>query len=408
MVVLDVRDVLRDVCSASRVQFLLLPRGCGAPEASALDYLFRGQLYEDFDYPAMAAAMMELVPEEDAIDYRDDFGLHYLLFPGREDEGGGVYFIGPYLYRSYDEENYRELLERHALSDGAIETIRWYFKRVPVVGDVLRWQRVFCSFLSRYLGNPDLAIRSVRHDRIAAAKEKPSISLSSIPYTAIEARYATEARMLEAIRRGDISEATHQQNLFMGFAMDPRIPDPLRNAKDMVIAASTAMRKAVEQAEVHPLYIDGLSGDYLRMVEQAENEAQVAAIVPRMIRGYCLLVQTYSRERFSGVVRDVLNFVDFHFMEPMSLESLANKYAVNKNYLSTRFHKEVGMTVTDYINLTRVRRSLKLLSGTNLSMPEIAERCGFADANYFTRTFKKIHGTTPNEYRKSLQTAKTK
>ena len=43
------------------------------------------------------------------------------------------------------------------------------------------------------------------------------------------------------------------------------------------------------------------------------------------------------------------------------------------------------MTVTDYINLTRVRRSSEYLQNTNLSMPEIAERCGFSDANYFTR-----------------------
>ena len=403
MVVLDVRDVLRDICSAARVQFLLLPRDCSAPEAAALDYQFRAQIYESFDYIALADSVISLVPPEDAIDYKDDFGLHYLVFPAREDEGGGHYFVGPYLYHSCSEAHFRLLLQRHGLSDSSIEAIHWYFKRVPVVGDVVGWRQIFSSFLSRYLGNPDLEIRSMSYDRFEAAKEKPSISLSSIPYTAIEARYATEAKMLEAIRRGDISEATHQQNLFMGFTLDPRVPDSLRNAKDMVIAASTAMRKAVQQAEVHPLYIDGLSGEYIRLVEAAENEAQIEALVPRMIRGYCLLVQTYSRERYSGLVRDVLNYVDFHYMEPLSLESLASKYAVNKNYLSTRFPKEVGMTVTDYINLTRVRRSLKLLSGTALSMPEIAERCGFSDANYFSRTFKKIHGTTPNEYRKSLQ-----
>lgn len=191
--------------------------------------------------------------------------------------------------------------------------------------------------------------------------------------------------------------------MFMGFTLDQRVEDPLRNGKDMVIAVSTAMRKAVQQAEVHPLYIDALSGQMLREVEEAESIPQLMAMVPRMIRHYCLLVQTYSRERYSSVVRDVLNFVDFHYMEPLSLEGLSNKYAVNKNYLSTRFHKEVGMTVTDYINLTRVRRSLKLLSGSTLSMPEIAERCGFSDANYYARTFRKIHGITPSEYRKSLQ-----
>ena len=403
MIVMDVRDVMRDILGSMRVQFLLLEKSCGSPEASALDYQFRGQLFESFDYAAFATDIMNLVPEDGAIDYKDDFGLHYLVFPGRDTEADAYFFFGPYLYHSYGEEDFQKLLHQHKLSDNAVEAIRWYFKRIPVVFDVLSWRHLFTTLLSRYRADPTLEIRPVRYDRIEDAKEKPSIALSSIPHTTIEARYATETKMLEAIRRGDISEATYQQNIFMGYAIDQRHPDPLRNAKDMVIAASTAMRKAVQQAEVHPLYIDSLSGELLKEIEDAENVAQVTALVPRMIRRYCMLVQTYSRERYSGIVRDVLNFVDFHYMEPLNLESLANKYAVNKNYLSTRFHKEVGMTVTDYINLTRVRRSLKLLSSTSLSMPEIAERCGFSDANYYTRTFKKIHGTTPNEYRKSLQ-----
>ena len=403
MVMMDLRDVLRDILGSLRVQYLLLERGCTSLEASMLDFQFRGQLYENFDYAAFVASMMELVPEDGVIDYKDDFGLHYLVFAGRGSEADAYFFFGPYLYRACTEDDHWELLRRHGLSDSAIEAIRWYFKRIPVVFDVVSWRQMCTAFISRYLANPDLEIRTVHHNKIATAKEKPSVALSAIPYTSIEARYEAETKMLDAIRRGDISEATYYQNIFMGYRLDQRIDDPLRNAKDMVIAASTAMRKAVQQAEVHPLYIDSLSGQMLREIEEAENEVQVGALVPRMIRNYCLLVQTYSREHYSGVVRDVLNFVDFHYMEPLSLESLSGKYAVNKNYLSARFHKEVGMTVTDYINLTRVRRSLKLLSGTTLSMPEIAERCGFSDANYYTRTFRKIHGTTPTEYRKSLK-----
>ncbi len=406
MVLVDLRDMLRDILGSFRIQFLQLERTCGSPEASALDYRFRSQLYEDYDYAAFAASIMALVPEEGVIDYKDDFGLHYLVFRDRESETGAFYFFGPYLYHSYDEEGYRALLAQHGLSEGAMEAIRWYFKRIPVVHDVISWHQLFSILLARFLANPDLEILPVRHDRIERAKEKPSIALSSIPYTSVEERYDAETRMLDAIRRGDISEASYYQNIFMTYTLDPRVPDPLRNAKDMVIAASTAMRKAVQQAEVHPLYIDSVSGEMLREIEETENLAQVSALVPRMIRRYCLLVQTYSRNRYSGVVRDILNFVDFHYMEPLNLESLAGKYAVNKNYLSSRFHREVGMTVTDYINLTRVRRSLKLLSGTTLSMAEIAERCGFSDANYYSRIFKKIHGTTPNEYRKSLHSPK--
>ena len=402
MILMDIRDVLRDILGASRVQYLLLPANCGNPEASALDFLFREQLYEGFDYAGFAAGIMALVPEENVIDYKDDFGLHYLVFRGRDTEAGSYFFFGPYLYHTYGEEDYRKMLASHSLSDSALDAIRWYFKRIPVVQDVMAWQNLFSALLSRYLANPDVEIRRVRFGHVEEAKEKPAIALSSIPYTSVEARYATEAKMLEAIRRGDISDAIYQQNLFMGFTLDQRHPDELRNAKNMLITVNSLYRKAVEQAAVHPLYIDAISGQFLEEIEATENPAQVMALIPRMIRCYCLLVQTYSRERYSSVVRDCLNFVDFHYMEPISLEGLAHKYAVNKNYLSSRFTKEVGMTLTDYINLTRVRCSLKLLSTTALSMQEIAERCGFSDANYYTRIFKKIHGSTPNEYRKSL------
>ena len=403
MILMNLRDILRDILGAYRVQLLQLEQGCQTPQAQTLDFQFRGQLFENYDYGRFACDIMSLVPEKTVMDYKDDFGLHYMVLQGQDTERGSYLFFGPFLYHAKGEDDFREMIQAHGLSDHAIDAIHWYFKRIPVIHDVIAWRHMFTTLLSRYLGNPDLEIRPVRHDHIEEAREKPSVSLSSIPYTSIEARYATESKMLEAIRQGNISEATYQQNLFMGFTLDQRHPDELRNAKNMVISVNTLYRKTVEQAAVHPLYIDGLSGQFLEEIEKAENLAQVTALIPRMIRRYCLLVQTYSRERYSSVVRDCLNFVDFHYMEPLSLEGLATKYAVNKNYLSSRFSREVGMTLTDYINLTRVRRSFKLLNTTSMSMQDIAESCGFSDANYYTRIFRKINGSTPNEYRKSLK-----
>ena len=49
MIVMDLRDVLRDILGAMRVQYLLLERSCTSLEASILDFQFRGPLYEDFD-----------------------------------------------------------------------------------------------------------------------------------------------------------------------------------------------------------------------------------------------------------------------------------------------------------------------------------------------------------------------
>lgn len=402
MIMMELQEVLRVILGSYRVQFLVLERGCSSPEATALDFLFRDRLYEGFDYSAFAAAIMDLVPEDNVIDYKDSFGLHYVVFRARESGRDAYHFCGPYTYRAYGEEDFSRLIEAHGLQGEAIDALRWYFKRIPVIEDYLGWRQMLTAFLSRSLANPDLDFIRVTHDHPEAPRKKHSVGLSTISYASIEARYGVEAAMLDAIRRGDISEATYQQNQFMGFTLDQRLPDRLRDAKDMVIVVNTLYRKAIEQAAVHPMYIDAISGQFTIEIEKAETLEQVEALVPKMIRHYCLAVHRHSLERYSATVRDCLNYVDFHYMEALSLESLAARFAVNKNYLSSRFHREVGKTLTDYINQTRVQRAIRLLERTPLPMQEIAEQCGFTDANYFTRTFKKVNGLSPNEYRKSL------
>ena len=403
---MNLRDVLRDIVGSWRVQFLFLSPDCSREEAAALDFSFRAQLYDQFDYASFAREIMSLVPEDDAISWQDDFGLHYLVFPGAAEDAGNYAFFGPYIHHQAGPEELRRLLKAHRLPPEALESLEWYFKRIPVIEDHLSWRQMFTCLLSRYLANPNLSIRTVRHDRIPEARIRPTVSLSDIPYTSVEARYRVENAMQDAIRRGDVSDAVYQQNLFMSFQLDRRVPDTLRDAKDMVIAANTVFRKAAEQAAVHPLYLDGLSGQFVQEIEAAEDMEAVSLMGPRMIRGYCRLVSAYSRERYSEAVRNSLNYIDFHYMEPLNLENLAQRFSVNKNYLSTRFHREVGVTVTEYINRVRVDRALNLLSQTTASIQETAERCGFSDANYFTRTFRKLQGITPMEYRKSVRSAK--
>ena len=403
MVTIDLMDVLRTLLGSYRIQLTRVSRDVSGTDLSALDYRFRAQLYESYDYAAMAAEVIGLLTPDNVMDYRDDFGLHYMVFRNPESEGGGYSFCGPFLYRSYGAEDFRRLLRDHQLEDGALSAIEWYFKRVPVIHDNLGWRQMLSVFLSRYLANPDLDIRTVRHDHPEEPKRKPMVALSSISYDSVEARYAVEEAMLAAIRRGDIAEATYQQNLFMGFSLDARDPDPLRNAKNMIIAVNTAYRKTIQQASVHPMYIDAISGQYQREIEAAETVAEVCWLIPKMIRHYCLLVRRHSLERYSSMVRDCINYINFHYTEPLSLDSLAGRFVVNKNYLPTRFHQEVGMTVTAYINRTRIERSVPMLEKTSLSIQEIAESCGFSDGNYYTRVFRRLNSMTPHEYRISLK-----
>ncbi len=96
----------------------------------------------------------------------------------------------------------------------------------------------------------------------------------------------------------------------------------------------------------------------------------------------------------------VFSYIDAHYNEEISTETLANLMYVSVSYFCRFFKKVTGTTSAAYISEFRIKKSFLLLENTNMSMSEIAEKVGFDDPNYFSRVFKNVTGITPSEYRK--------
>lgn len=83
----------------------------------------------------------------------------------------------------------------------------------------------------------------------------------------------------------------------------------------------------------------------------------------------------------------------------LSLKTLANQLDMNPHYLGTLFKRESGRSFSDYLTRLRLDNACHLLTGTSLSVREIATATGFSDVAYFHKTFKKFHDLTPAEFR---------
>lgn len=82
------------------------------------------------------------------------------------------------------------------------------------------------------------------------------------------------------------------------------------------------------------------------------------------------------------------------------LEQEIARMPFNDDYLRKRFQKEVGVSPLKYMTQLRMKRASALLKDGLYSIAEIAERCGFSDALYFSRAFKKYFGCSPTVYAK--------
>ncbi len=102
--------------------------------------------------------------------------------------------------------------------------------------------------------------------------------------------------------------------------------------------------------------------------------------------------------------RELINvkaFLDEHYTEKITLDSLSAAFYIDKFYLSKIFKDAYGATINSYILSKRITQAKRLLRFTDLSVDEIGSRVGMNDANYFSRSFKKLEGISPSEYRKA-------
>jgi len=92
-------------------------------------------------------------------------------------------------------------------------------------------------------------------------------------------------------------------------------------------------------------------------------------------------------------------YIEEHYAEPITLESLAEILSYSIPQLSVLFKKKTGYSVIDYVIRKRIEYAKTMLTQTDATVKEIAASVGYKDSFYFGRIFKKVVGISPAQYR---------
>ncbi len=98
-------------------------------------------------------------------------------------------------------------------------------------------------------------------------------------------------------------------------------------------------------------------------------------------------------------IRRAVEYLQAHYMDELSMETLCEKVHMSPAYFSRLFQKETGVTFTAYLTNLRLREAKRLLTHTDYPVYEIAERAGYRNTRYFMKLFKESVGFTPTVYR---------
>lgn len=99
--------------------------------------------------------------------------------------------------------------------------------------------------------------------------------------------------------------------------------------------------------------------------------------------------------------KDVLNYIEEHYTEQISLNDMARIASLSPRYFCRFFRKMTQYTPTEYLNYFRIECACEQLADSHCSITDVALNCGFNDISYFIKAFHKAKGVTPKQYKAS-------
>ncbi len=138
------------------------------------------------------------------------------------------------------------------------------------------------------------------------------------------------------------------------------------------------------------------------------NQANATFLTQSMLLYVLAAVRDLRGFQFSNqdksLYNQIIGYVDVNFCDPnLSLSKIGEVFSYSEKYVSTLIKKNMKVGFSLYLNRLRIEKAKMLMRVRPVRIGEISEACGFSDALYFSKVFKKFTGKSPTKYIKSLK-----
>ncbi len=134
-----------------------------------------------------------------------------------------------------------------------------------------------------------------------------------------------------------------------------------------------------------------------------EGRGAVHLLMAHLIRNYALREMGgafYTRHITKlEKLNQAITFINQNYAKPISTAQLAEMLYLSEGYFCQLFKEVMKQSAMEYLNVIRTEKAKHLLKTTDMSIAEIAFCCGFSDANYFSRMYKKVNRESPTQSR---------
>jgi two-component system response regulator YesN len=140
--------------------------------------------------------------------------------------------------------------------------------------------------------------------------------------------------------------------------------------------------------------------EYMPMIVELYKQPNYHALIQRVKLKLTLLKSRLGNASNQPVIKQMIRFIERHYTENLKLETLSELFNYNSGYLGQLFKSHTGESFHTYLDKIRIQHAIELLAQGH-KVHQIAERVGYANADYFHSKFKKYLGVSPSSFKGS-------
>ncbi len=216
----------------------------------------------------------------------------------------------------------------------------------------------------------------------------------------------SERELLGKVKIGDRTGAKEILNSILGTILFHN-PSDLGVLKARLLELLSILSRSAVEGGVNVDVMLKKNLTYVNKVMQINDQGDLCAWISTALNEFIELVYSSQDARKITQIRPAINYIDANYDKPMSLADVAKASYMSVSRLAHVFKEQMGITLIDYLTGVRIERAKQLLLATSQNCTEICFQVGYNNQSYFTRTFKRLVGATPRQFRvKNLRRVK--
>ncbi|MBO7373800.1 MAG: helix-turn-helix transcriptional regulator [Oscillospiraceae bacterium] len=177
--------------------------------------------------------------------------------------------------------------------------------------------------------------------------------------------------------------------------------NPLQSLQFSLCCGCTIFTRTSIRAGVDAETAFNLSDLFIRRIGKAHTSRQLMELENTMLMGFIDLIEHTAAAKTAGnpTVRQIVQYIQNNINHRITLADISREVGLHPVYVSSLFTEKMGVSVTEFIDLSRVRVIESFLAESDMKLLDIAELFSFSSAAHFSTFFKRHTGMTPREYR---------